>query len=254
MSLFAYGQTGSGKSHTMFGRGGAPGVVPRFCDALFAGLAASATVTCSVVEIYNEQLRDLLQPPGTRNPAPLKIRDAPATGPYVAGATVSVAKNASELARLVRLGARHRTVAATAMNEASSRAHTVVTVRVARETEDRVKLRKTAIVHLVDLAGSERQKRALSTGARLVEATHINRSLSTLSLVVSALAARDGRHVPYRDAALTHLLRESLGGNARTTMVANIAPGLEDVPETLSAARVDSKRGTSSRGDAAATT
>ena len=218
VSLLAYGQTGSGKSHTMFGRKSCRGVVPRFCEALFED-HEGLSVAASMLEIYNEKLRDLL----VTSSESLRIREDPQTGPYAAGATVVKCASAQDLLRLVRLGARNRTIASTRMNETSSRAHTVFTVRLVRDSvEDGYSLRRSACVHLVDLAGSERQKRAGSTGTRLKEAGHINRSLSTLSAVVNALTKKDGRHVPYRDSTLTHLLRDSLGGNARTTMVLSL--------------------------------
>ena len=188
-------------------------------------------MAASMLEIYNEKLRDLL----VTSSESLRIREDPQTGPYAAGATVVKCASAQDLLRLVRLGARNRTIASTRMNETSSRAHTVFTVRLVRDSvEDGYSLRRSACVHLVDLAGSERQKRAGSTGTRLKEAGHINRSLSTLSAVVNALTKKDGRHVPYRDSTLTHLLRDSLGGNARTTMVATVSPSVDDGNETHS--------------------
>ena len=239
VSLLAYGQTGSGKSHTMFGRKNCRGVVPRFCEALFEE-GEGLSVAASMLEIYNEKLRDLLAPPVPQGDKtePLRIREDPRTGPYASGATIVKCTTAQDLLRLVRLGARNRTIASTRMNETSSRAHTVFTVRLVRDSVvDGFNLRRSACVHLVDLAGSERQKRAGSTGARLKEAGHINRSLLTLSAVVNALTKQDGRHVPYRDSVLTHLLRDSLGGNARTTMVATVSPANDDSAETQSTLR-----------------
>ena len=199
--------------------------MPRFCEALFEEGEEGLSVAASMLEIYNEKLRDLL----VTSSESLRIREDPQTGPYAAGATVVKCASAQDLLRLVRLGARNRTIASTRMNETSSRAHTVFTVRLVRDSvEDGYSLGRSACVHLVDLAGSERQKRAGSTGTRLKEAGHINRSLSTLSAVVNALTKKDGRHVPYRDSTLTHLLRDSLGGNARTTMVATVSPSVDD--------------------------
>ena len=291
VSLFAYGQTGSGKSHTMFGSREERGLIPRFCAELFEriGVLEAAVsvgqggvqarvehvVTVSMIEIYCERLRDLLTPYSPK-PKQLRVRDSPSTGSYVEGSRTVQCASAAQLMAVMRQGARNRTVAATAMNEQSSRAHTVVTVRVAQHAlgddpreEDAANtnapppapqpqpprggatLRKSSIVSLVDLAGSERAARTEATGDRLQESGYINKSLATLALVISTLAAQNSgsgggvstwaatqrKHVPYRDSVLTHLLKDSLGGNARTTMLAAVSPASDSWSETLSTLR-----------------
>lgn len=216
VSLLAYGQTGSGKSYSMFG-GTEPGAIPRFATSLFAQLDNDASVVVSMVEIYNERVLDLL----TTQPA-LRVRETPATGAYVQGATVVEVETADKFMSVVRQGSRHRTVAATNANQRSSRAHAIVTVRVGAG-------RKMSTVTLVDLAGSERG------GARLKESGHINKSLMNLALVICAVA--DGKRPPYRDATLTHLLRDSIGGNARTAILATASVSSACYAETLSTLR-----------------
>ncbi|KAH8083438.1 hypothetical protein JL720_8322 [Aureococcus anophagefferens] len=241
VSLFAYGQTGSGKSFTMFGDRGDRGVVPgsaRASSKLARASPAKTTVAVSMLEIYNERLRDLLVP-YARDAPPLKLRDAPRSGAVVEGAKIVEIGSEADLLSLMRLGSRNRTVAATAMNEKSSRAHTVVTVRLGIESDAAPdeKHRRSSTVHLVDLAGSERNQRTEASGQRLRESSHINRSLSALSNVISALTTESTTHVPYRDSVLTHLLKDSLGGNARTTMVATVSPASDSASETASTLR-----------------
>ncbi|CAL7938713.1 unnamed protein product [Xylocopa violacea] len=238
-TVFAYGQTGCGKSHTM------RGFIERTLDHIFeATSTASAEMRylalLSYLEIYNERLRDLLQD-GTSDL--LTLKEDPNRGTYVAGGLREVTvKDAAECARLVEEGDRRRAAAATKMNAASSRSHAVLTLSLEtlaindenNKTENTVKRGR---LHLVDLAGSERQARTGATGDRLKEAASINLSLSALGNVISALAAGHGRHVPYRDSKLTRLLRDSLGGNARTLMIACVSPSDVDAEETLSTLR-----------------
>ncbi|CAK9801024.1 Osmotic avoidance abnormal protein 3 [Anthophora quadrimaculata] len=237
-TVFAYGQTGCGKSHTM------RGFIERTLDHIFeATSTASAEMRylalLSYLEIYNERLRDLLQD-GMSDL--LTLKEDPNKGTYVAGGLREVTvKDAAECARLVEQGDRRRAAAATKMNAASSRSHAVLTLSLETlainddsKTENTVKRGR---LHLVDLAGSERQARTGATGDRLKEAASINLSLSALGNVISALAAGQGRHVPYRDSKLTRLLRDSLGGNARTLMIACVSPSDMDAEETLSTLR-----------------
>ncbi|XP_017881491.1 osmotic avoidance abnormal protein 3-like [Ceratina calcarata] len=238
-TVFAYGQTGCGKSHTM------RGFIERTLDHVFeATSTASADMRylalLSYLEIYNERLRDLLQD-GTSDL--LTLKEDPHRGTYVAGGLREVTvKDAAECTRLVEEGDRRRAAAATKMNAASSRSHAVLTLSLETleindencKTENTVKRGR---LHLVDLAGSERQARTGATGDRLKEAASINLSLSALGNVISALAAGHGRHVPYRDSKLTRLLRDSLGGNARTLMIACVSPSDVDAEETLSTLR-----------------
>ncbi|XP_076396060.1 osmotic avoidance abnormal protein 3 isoform X2 [Megachile rotundata] len=237
-TVFAYGQTGCGKSHTM------RGFIERTLDHIFEATSTASSemrylALLSYLEIYNERLRDLLQD-GISDL--LTLKEDPNRGTYVAGGLKEVTvKDAAECARLVEQGDKRRAAAATKMNAASSRSHAVLTLSLETlainddsKTENTVKRGR---LHLVDLAGSERQARTGATGDRLKEAASINLSLSALGNVISALAAGQGRHVPYRDSKLTRLLRDSLGGNARTLMIACVSPSDIDAEETLSTLR-----------------
>lgn len=257
--IFAYGQTGSGKSYTMMGTPSQPGLIPRTCEDLFQRIESnvsphvSYTVRVSYFEVYNEHVRDLLSPPrpsSDNHPYYLKIRESPTEGPYVKDLTDLPVKNYNELLRYMHLGDNSRTTASTKMNDTSSRSHAVFTIMLKQihhdictdETTERL-----ARIRLVDLAGSERAKSTEATGARLREGSNINKSLTTLGRVIAALA--DPRHgriqnggkprtkdvVPYRDSILTWLLKDSLGGNSKTAMIACISPA--DYDETLSTLR-----------------
>ena len=252
--IFAYGQTGSGKSYTMMGTPDAPGLIPRTCQDLFERIESndsaniSYSVRVSYFEVYNEHVRDLFQP-RTDPPHYLKIRESPTEGPYVKDLTEMHVKNHAELLKYMKMGDSSRTTASTKMNDTSSRSHAVFTIMLKQihhdyrtdETTERL-----ARIRLVDLAGSERAKATEATGQRLREGGNINKSLTTLGRVIAALA--DPRHarmhginkktrdiVPYRDSILTWLLKDSLGGNSKTAMIACIAPS--DYDETLSTLR-----------------
>lgn len=251
--IFAYGQTGSGKSYTMMGTPDQPGLIPRTCEDLFERIETneSANVSYSVrvsyFEVYNEHVRDLFQP-RTDPPSYLKIRESPTEGPYVKDLTEIQVKSYAEILRYMRMGDSSRTVASTKMNDTSSRSHAVFTIMLKQihhdyrtdETTERL-----ARIRLVDLAGSERAKATEATGQRLREGGNINKSLTTLGRVIAALAdpkaARQGGRnrrdavVPFRDSILTWLLKDSLGGNSKTAMIACIAPS--DYDETLSTLR-----------------
>ena len=256
--IFAYGQTGSGKSYTMMGTHEQPGLIPRTCEDLFQRIESSIsphisyTVRVSYFEVYNEHVRDLLATPrpSSSNPYYLKIRESPTEGPYVKDLTDMPVKNYAELLRYMRLGDNNRTTASTKMNDTSSRSHAVFTIMLKQIHHDLLTdstTERLARIRLVDLAGSERAKATEATGARLREGSNINKSLTTLGRVIAALA--DPRHgrvhnggktrskdvVPYRDSILTWLLKDSLGGNSKTAMIACIAPS--DYDETLSTLR-----------------
>ena len=257
--IFAYGQTGSGKSYTMMGTYEQPGLIPRTCEDLFQRIESSVsphisyTVRVSYFEVYNEHVRDLLvtpRPSSSNNPYYLKIRESPSEGPYVKDLTDMPVKNYAELLRYMRLGDNNRTTASTKMNDTSSRSHAVFTIMLKQIHHDLLTdstTERLARIRLVDLAGSERAKATEATGARLREGSNINKSLTTLGRVIAALA--DPRHgrvhnggktrskdvVPYRDSILTWLLKDSLGGNSKTAMIACIAPS--DYDETLSTLR-----------------
>ncbi|XP_023313846.1 osmotic avoidance abnormal protein 3-like [Trichogramma pretiosum] len=242
-TVFAYGQTGCGKSHTM------RGFIERALEHLFEATSTASSDTrylalLTYLEIYNEKLRDLLQPGAAEQTENLlHLKEDPVRGTYVAGGLREVTvKDARECARLVEQGDRRRAAAATKMNAASSRSHAVLTISleaiaIGPEMADASSAVRRGRLHLVDLAGSERQGRTGATGDRLKEAASINLSLSALGNVISALAAGNGRHVPYRDSKLTRLLRDSLGGNARTLMIACVSPSDADAEETLSTLR-----------------
>ncbi|KAK5126989.1 hypothetical protein LTR85_008348 [Meristemomyces frigidus] len=250
--IFAYGQTGSGKSYSMMGYGGEEGVIPRICRDMFErieGMHAgdknvSSTVEVSYLEIYNERVRDLLNPTTKGN---LKVREHPATGPYVEDLAKLVVRSFVEIEHLMDEGNKARTVAATNMNETSSRSHAVFTLTLTQKRHDvetNMDTEKVAKISLVDLAGSERATSTGATGARLKEGAEINRSLSTLGRVIAALADMStskakskGMQVPYRDSVLTWLLKDSLGGNSLTAMIAAISPADINFEETLSTLR-----------------
>lgn len=249
--IFAYGQTGSGKSYSMMGYGEEEGVIPRICRDMFDridGVENDKTMKCTVevsyLEIYNERVRDLLNPSTKGN---LKVREHPSTGPYVEDLAKLVVRSFMEIEHLMDEGNKARTVAATNMNETSSRSHAVFTLTLTQKRHDQetnLETEKVAKISLVDLAGSERATSTGATGARLKEGAEINRSLSTLGRVIAALADAStgkikgkGSQVPYRDSILTWLLKDSLGGNSLTAMIAAISPADINFEETLSTLR-----------------
>ncbi|KAI0376656.1 P-loop containing nucleoside triphosphate hydrolase protein [Hypomontagnella monticulosa] len=254
--IFAYGQTGSGKSYTMMGTADQPGLIPRTCEDLFQRIEAAQNETpnisyhvrASYFEVYNEHVRDLLVPV-VPNQAPyyLKIRESPTEGPYVKDLTEVPVRNLNEILRYMTAGDRSRTTASTKMNDTSSRSHAVFTImlkQIHHDMETDETTERSSRIRLVDLAGSERAGSTEATGARLREGSNINKSLTTLGRVIAALAdpkaqQRPGKRsrdiVPYRDSILTWLLKDSLGGNSKTAMIACIAPS--DYEETLSTLR-----------------
>ncbi|OCL07105.1 kinesin family protein [Glonium stellatum] len=248
--IFAYGQTGSGKSYSMMGYGEEAGVIPKICRNMFERIeemqhdkTLSCTVEVSYLEIYNERVRDLLNPSTKGN---LRVREHPSTGPYVEDLAKLVVRSFSEIENLMDEGNKARTVAATNMNETSSRSHAVFTLTLSQKRHDvetSMDTEKVAKISLVDLAGSERATSTGATGARLKEGAEINRSLSTLGRVIAALAdlssgkKKNASMVPYRDSVLTWLLKDSLGGNSLTAMIAAISPADINFEETLSTLR-----------------
>ena len=248
--IFAYGQTGSGKSYSMMGYGEEAGVIPKICKSMFeridgyqADKNLKYTVEVSYIEIYNERVRDLLNPANKGN---LKVREHQSTGPYVEDLAKLAVRSFEEIEHLMDEGNKARTVAATNMNETSSRSHAVFTLTMTQKRHDeetRMDTERVAKISLVDLAGSERQTSTGATGARLKEGAEINRSLSTLGRVIAALAdlstgkKKNASMVPYRDSVLTWLLKDSLGGNSMTAMIAAISPADINFEETLSTLR-----------------
>lgn len=251
--IFAYGQTGSGKSYSMMGYGKDLGIIPMICQDMFRRIESlqqadsnlQYTVEVSYLEIYNERVRDLLNPATKGN---LKVREHPSTGPYVEDLAKLAVSSFQEIEHLMDEGNKARTVAATNMNETSSRSHAVFTLMLTQkkyDSETKMKMEKAAKISLVDLAGSERATSTGATGARLKEGAEINRSLSTLGRVIAALAdlstgtkkKKGASQVPYRDSVLTWLLKDSLGGNSMTAMIAAISPADINYEETLSTLR-----------------
>lgn len=235
----------------MMGYGGdEAGVIPKICQNMFARITEfqkdrllTYTVEVSYLEIYNERVRDLLNPATKGN---LKVREHPSTGPYVEDLAKLAVRSFQEIEHLMDEGNKARTVAATSMNETSSRSHAVFTLTVTQKRHDvetRMDTEKVAKISLVDLAGSERATSTGATGARLKEGAEINRSLSTLGRVIAALAdlstgkKKNASMVPYRDSVLTWLLKDSLGGNSMTAMIAAISPADINFEETLSTLR-----------------
>ncbi|KAG5312244.1 KI13B protein, partial [Acromyrmex insinuator] len=249
--IFAYGQTGSGKSYTMMGSGDNKGIIPRLCDNLFDMIAKqqsselSYKVEVSYMEIYNEKVHDLLDP--KPNKQSLKVREHNVLGPYVDGLSQLAVTSFQDIDNLMAEGNKSRTVAATNMNSESSRSHAVFSVILTQTLTDSksgVSGEKVSRMSLVDLAGSERAVKTGAVGDRLKEGSNINKSLTTLGLVISKLADQNSgsnkkkdNFVPYRDSVLTWLLKDNLGGNSKTVMVATISPAADNYEETLSTLR-----------------
>ncbi|XP_056269627.1 kinesin-like protein KIF13B isoform X3 [Pseudoliparis swirei] len=247
--IFAYGQTGSGKSYTMMGSGDQPGLIPRLCSALFVRTQKEQreeecfTVEVSYMEIYNEKVRDLLDPKSGKQS--LRVREHKVLGPYVDGLSRLAVASYKDIESLMSEGNKSRTVAATNMNEESSRSHGVFNIILTHTLKDMksgTSGEKVSRLSLVDLAGSERAAKTGAAGERLKEGSNINKSLTTLGLVISALAEQGttknkNKFVPYRDSVLTWLLKDCLGGNSRTAMVATVSPSADNYEETLSTLR-----------------
>ncbi|XP_068271323.1 kinesin-like protein KIF1B isoform X2 [Nyctibius grandis] len=248
--IFAYGQTGAGKSYTMMGKQeeSQAGIIPQLCEELFEKIndnsneEMSYSVEVSYMEIYCERVRDLLNP---KNKGNLRVREHPLLGPYVEDLSKLAVTSYTDIADLMDAGNKARTVAATNMNETSSRSHAVFTIvftQKKHDTETDLCTEKVSKISLVDLAGSERADSTGAKGTRLKEGANINKSLTTLGKVISALAEvtkkkKKTDFIPYRDSVLTWLLRENLGGNSRTAMVAALSPADINYDETLSTLR-----------------
>ncbi|PIN14199.1 Kinesin-like protein [Handroanthus impetiginosus] len=249
--MFAYGQTGSGKTYTMLGEieelevkpSPNRGMTPRIFEFLFARIRAEEesrrdeqlkyNCKCSFLEIYNEQITDLLDPSSTN----LMIREDMKKGVYVENLSEFEVHTVGDILQLLSQGSSNRRVAATNMNRESSRSHSVFTCVIESSWEkDSTANFRFARLNLVDLAGSERQKSSGAEGERLKEAANINKSLSTLGHVIMVLvdiAHGKPRHVPYRDSRLTFLLQDSLGGNSKTMIISNVSPSIGSAAETL---------------------
>ncbi|XP_059212046.1 kinesin-like protein KIF3C [Centropristis striata] len=245
-TIFAYGQTGTGKTYTMQGAWMDPekrGVIPNAFDHIFTHISRSQSdrqylVRASYLEIYLEEVRDLLDP-NHGSARALELRESPESGVYVRDLTSCVCKSIKEIEEVMNVGNQARAVGATDMNEHSSRSHALflITVECSQPGPDGRKHIRVGRLNLVDLAGSERQAKTGVQGERLKEAAKINLSLSALGNVISALADGRSGHVPYRDSKLTRLLQDSLGGNAKTVMVATLGPSSLHYDETLTTLR-----------------
>ncbi|ELU17379.1 hypothetical protein CAPTEDRAFT_151173 [Capitella teleta] len=242
-TIFAYGQTGCGKSFSMQGITNPAtqrGIIPRAFDHIFETITVSEKskylVHASYLEIYNEEIRDLL---GKDVKQKLDLKEHPEKGVYVQNLSMHPCKHVSDCTKVMERGWKNRATGSTLMNADSSRSHSIFSIHLERceqdeEGEDHIRAAK---LNLVDLAGSERQAKTGATGDRLKEATKINLSLSALGNVISALVDGKSKHIPYRDSKLTRLLQDSLGGNTKTLMVACLSPADNNYDETLSTLR-----------------
>ncbi len=240
-TVFAYGQTGAGKSYTMMGTDmedeEGRGVIPRIVEQIFASIAQSPftieyTVKVSYMEIYMERIRDLLYPSNDNLP----IHEEKNKGVYVKGLVEVYVANVGEVYEVMRRGGNARAVAATNMNQESSRSHSIFVITITQKNVETGSA-KNGQLFLVDLAGSEKVGKTGASGQTLEEAKKINKSLSALGMVINSLTDGKSSHIPYRDSKLTRILQESLGGNSRTTLIINASPSSYNDAETLSTLR-----------------
>ncbi|XP_017100590.2 kinesin-like protein KIF3A [Drosophila bipectinata] len=247
-TILAYGQTGTGKTYTMSGNPDSPqtkGIIPNAFAHIFGHIAKAKEnqkflVRVSYMEIYNEEVRDLL---GKDVGKSLEVKERPDIGVFVKDLSGYVVHNADDLENIMRLGNKNRAVGATKMNQESSRSHAIFSITVERSElgEGGAQHVRMGKLQLVDLAGSERQSKTQASGQRLKEATKINLSLSVLGNVISALVDGKSTHIPYRNSKLTRLLQDSLGGNSKTVMCATISPADSNYMETISTLRYASR-------------
>ncbi|XP_059837689.1 kinesin-like protein KIF3C isoform X2 [Hypanus sabinus] len=242
-TVFAYGQTGTGKTYTMQGIWADQekrGIIPNTFEHIFTHISRSQDqqylVRASYLEIYQEEIRDLLSKDQNKK---LDLKEKPETGVYIKDLSSFVTKNVKEIEHVMNVGNQTRAVASTNMNEYSSRSHAIFVVTIecselGLDGENHIRVGK---LNLVDLAGSERQSKTGVQGERLKEAAKINLSLSALGNVISALVDGKSTHIPYRDSKLTRLLEDSLGGNAKTIMVATVGPASSNYDESLTTLR-----------------
>lgn len=241
-TIFAYGQTGTGKTYTMSGyqkSDDLKGIIPNTFSHIFSQIARANdktfVVTVTYVEIYNEEIRDLL----SKNNK-LEIREIPSLGVYIKDLMGCPVSSVESMVDLMNRGNTNRITRSTMMNDVSSRSHAIFSIRI--EMKDKVTNKSTTgKLNLVDLAGSERLAKTQATGERLREASSINQSLSVLGNVISALVDGKGSHIPYRNSKLTRLLKDSLGGNSKTAMIAMLSPSELDYDESLCTLRYASR-------------
>ncbi|XP_077303085.1 kinesin-like protein KIF13A [Lithobates pipiens] len=244
--IFAYGQTGSGKTFSMMGTEDQPGIVPRICTALFnkeSNDLETIRIEASYFEIYNEEVRDLVR--SEEKKKKLRVREDRLLGPYVEELSCHAVRSYEQIKLLLDQGNKQRAIAETKMNEQSSRSHSILTLTVTQicnEPNSGASRELVSKVSLVDLAGSERSYKSGAQGSQLKECCNINKSLLTLGLVINSLAEISenkgkSQHVNYRDSVLTFLLKNSLGGNSKTIMLATVSPAADNYQETLSTLR-----------------
>ncbi|XP_050540903.1 kinesin-like protein KIF17 isoform X2 [Daktulosphaira vitifoliae] len=244
-TIFAYGQTGCGKSFSMQGvniPSNQRGIIPRAFEHVFEAISVTDDVKflvlASFIEIYNEEVRDLLSSDTKKR---LQLKESSEREIYVNELSHHAVHNVMECQELMTLGCKNRVTGDTMMNSDSSRSHSIFTLSVemmsVTNATEEIKSIKRGKLSLVDLAGSERQAKTGASGNRLKEATKINLSLSALGNVISALVDGKAKHIPYRDSKLTRLLQDSLGGNTKTLMVACLSPADSNYDETLSTLR-----------------
>lgn len=234
-TIFSYGPTGTGKSYTMFGSPSQSGIIPRACTSLFSLLDKKENISryevkLSFVEIYCEQIRDLLG----YGPTNLKLREQ-GNSIYIENVSERTVCSAKDVLSVIAEHSLHRITASTALNDVSSRSHAVVILKIIQNLSD-----GTATIsrmNLVDLAGSENVGKSQSKGVNLVEAQMINKSLSALGNVIHALTDKKATHVPYRDSKLTFLLRDSLGGNSKCSLIATATFSDDVLFETINTLR-----------------
>lgn len=229
-SLFAYGQTSSGKSHTIYGSTAQPGIIPRLCDDVWKAIPPGTRVSLSCVEIYLEQIFDLLEQKGDR---PKVIRELPDGSTYIEGLTEVYVSSPADIQTHLQTCDINKTIAATLMNDRSSRSHCVFQLHISLPNGVHSRFSVT------DLAGSERVKKSGATGVTLTQAQAINKSLFNLSNVIHLLSdpkTKNG-HIPFRDSKLTRILQDSLGGTAKTTVIITCLPTEDSLEETISTLR-----------------
>ena len=240
-TVFAYGQTGSGKTFTMMGANvddeQLRGIIPRMINTVFSTILSASdhlefTVKVGYCEIYMEKIKDLLNPVKTN----LKVHEDKSRGVYIADLTEEYVSEEAEVYNLMKMGTANREVAATQMNESSSRSHSLFLMTISQNNTIDFSA-KTGKLYLVDLAGSEKVGKTGAEGKRLDEAKTINKSLSTLGLVINSLTDGKSTHVPYRDSKLTRVLQDSLGGNSKTSLIITCSPSAFNEAETVSTLR-----------------
>jgi hypothetical protein len=237
VTIFTYGQTGSGKTYTMYGTAEEEGIAPRAVSEVFKAIRLlhctyDVKVTASMIELYKNKLSDLLLDSKT-SPAPkLRVHDDTKDAVWIEGLSEVEAHDATELQDLLKRGVARRAQASHAMNRESSRSHLLFTIKIQTVNRSTGAMLQGKVV-LCDLAGSERIKKTEVEGDRLREALDINKSLAALGNVITAVA-RKQKQVPYRSHQLTQIMRDSLGGTAKTMMFVNTSSSPSDLSQTVS--------------------